>query len=154
MAASYGTATKTYTVGVTRTGIPAIQVSGFSDYTVPTSITIFTSGTSTIYFGWDSSTASSSDYAITFTIKNIGSAGLTLTGASPYLSISGTHADHFSIPTPPANPTIPKNTEQTFIIKFAMLPASVYGVLKTATLIIPSNDPDGDFVLALTGDTC
>jgi len=151
---SRGTSSATYTVAVARKGVPAIQVSGLADYTDTGSTTTFVSGTSTVYFGWDSNTASSDDYAIMFTIKNIGTASLTLTGTSPYLGISGTHADHFSIPTPPANPTIPINGEQTFIIKFAMLPTSVYGVLKTATLTIPSNDPDGDFILALTGDTC
>ncbi|MBV1889228.1 MAG: choice-of-anchor D domain-containing protein, partial [Proteobacteria bacterium] len=73
----------------------------------------------------------------TFTIQNTGTSALTLTGASPYVVVSGTHAADFTIT---ANPTTPIATSgsTTFTITFN---PSADG-LRTAALSIANDDTD------------
>ncbi len=84
-----------------------------------------------------------------FTIQNLGSSTLNLTGSSPYVTISGLNAADFSVTAIPNN-TIASTTSTTFIITFT---PSALG-LRTATLTILSNDPDEgtyDFSIQGTG---
>ncbi len=73
----------------------------------------------------------------TFTIQNLGSATLTLSGASPYVTISGSGAAAFSITTPPAS-SVAGYGNTTFIVTFD---PSVEGT-NSAVLNIASNDAD------------
>lgn len=71
----------------------------------------------------------------TFTIQNLGTASLNLTGGSPYVTISGAHAADFTLT---ANPTTPIATSgsTTFTITFN---PSATG-LRTATVTIANDD--------------
>lgn len=82
--------------------------------------------------------ASGLNYAI-FTILNIGSADLALTGSSPYVAISGTHAADFSITVNPAT-TIVSGDSTSFTVRFNPSSES----LRTATLSISNSDTDED----------
>ncbi|MEZ4796593.1 MAG: choice-of-anchor D domain-containing protein [Flavobacteriaceae bacterium] len=71
----------------------------------------------------------------TFTIQNLGTASLNLTGGSPYVAISGAHAADFTLT---ANPTTPiaASGNTTFTITFN---PSATG-LRTATVTIANDD--------------
>lgn len=74
----------------------------------------------------------------TFTINNLDcSSVLTLTGSSPYVTVSGTHAADFTVTSNPTTP-IAANSSTTFDITFN---PSATG-LRTATLTITSDDSD------------
>ncbi len=73
----------------------------------------------------------------TFTIENTGGALLTLSGTTPYVTISGTNAIDFSVTTPPTS-TIAAYGSTTFVITFN---PSAEGD-ETATLTINSDDAD------------
>lgn len=73
----------------------------------------------------------------TFTIENIGSANLNLTGGSPYVTISGTNAADFSIAAIPSTP-ISASGSTTFQITFD---PSANG-LRTASISIANDDSD------------
>lgn len=73
----------------------------------------------------------------TFTIQNTGSASLNLTGASPYVAISGTHAADFSVTAIPAN-SIATAGSTTFQVTFD---PSALG-LRTASISIANDDAD------------
>ncbi|BAO76894.1 hypothetical protein WPG_2664 [Winogradskyella sp. PG-2] len=78
-----------------------------------------------------------SSLAHTFTIQNPGSTTLTLTGASPFVTISGTHAADFSVTSTPNN-SIASSGSTTFEITFT---PSATG-LRTASISIGNNDSD------------
>lgn len=85
----------------------------------------------------------------TFTIRNNGSASLSLTG-SPIVAISGTNASDFTVSTQPASSSVGINGTTTFIVTFD---PSAVGI-RSATVSISSNDPDEnpyDFVIQGTG---
>ncbi|TJY35860.1 choice-of-anchor D domain-containing protein [Pontimicrobium aquaticum] len=71
----------------------------------------------------------------TFTIQNTGTAALSLTGASPYVTISGTNAADFAVTTAPAN-TIASSGSTTFVITFDPSAAGI----RTATVSIANDD--------------
>jgi len=71
----------------------------------------------------------------TFTIQNTGTAALSLTGASPYVTISGTNAADFTVTANPSN-SIAASGSTTFQVTFD---PSSDGV-KTATISIANND--------------
>ena len=73
----------------------------------------------------------------TFTIENTGTSALNLTDASPYVSISGTHAADFSVTTTPSN-TIAASGSTTFSITFD---PSADGV-RVASISIANDDSD------------
>lgn len=73
----------------------------------------------------------------TFTIENLGTAALSLTGSSPYVTISGTHAADFTVTAVPSN-TIGIGATTTFDITFD---PSADG-LRTATVSIANDDGD------------
>ena len=79
----------------------------------------------------------SGNRANTFTIQNIGTANLNLTGTSPYVSITGANAADFSISTVP-NATITAGGSTVFEINFT---PSADG-LRTATVSIANDDSD------------
>ena len=71
-----------------------------------------------------------------FTIENLGTTVLSLTGA-PLIQISGTHASSFSVFTAPSN-SIAGGGSTTFTIRFSPTTPGA----KNATITIASNDPD------------
>ncbi|WP_396157764.1 choice-of-anchor D domain-containing protein [Flavobacterium sp.] len=73
----------------------------------------------------------------TFTIENLGSTVLSLTGLSPYIQITGAHASLFTVTVIPSN-SIAGAGSTTFVITFS--PTS--GGAKNATVTIGSNDTD------------
>jgi hypothetical protein len=73
----------------------------------------------------------------TFTIQNIGTLDLNLTGGSPYVSITGANAADFTLVTTPTTP-IAASGSTTFQITFD---PSADG-LRTATVSIANNDSD------------
>jgi hypothetical protein len=73
----------------------------------------------------------------TFTIKNTGSLDLTLTDASPYVTIGGAHSADFSLTATPSTPISPSGST-TFEITFD---PSTDG-LREATISIANDDSD------------
>ncbi|MCF6131733.1 choice-of-anchor D domain-containing protein [Flavobacterium wongokense] len=73
----------------------------------------------------------------TFTIENLGTTSLALSGASPYITITGAHAAQFSVTAIPSN-SIAGGGTTTFDITFT--PTS--GGAKNATVTIYNNDTD------------
>ncbi|SCY24557.1 choice-of-anchor D domain-containing protein [Flavobacterium caeni] len=73
----------------------------------------------------------------TFTIENIGSTALTLTG-SPYVQITGPHASMFTVTAQPASNTIAGSTSLTFDITFNPTGPGA----KNATVVIANDDSD------------
>ncbi|MFD0991064.1 choice-of-anchor D domain-containing protein [Mariniflexile jejuense] len=93
--------------------------------------------------------AIATNFSRTFTIQNIGTANLNLTGASPYIVISGPNAADFSVTTIPSA-TIGTSGSTTFVIRFAPTTTGI----KNATLTIANNDGDEnpyDFSIRGTG---
>jgi hypothetical protein len=72
----------------------------------------------------------------TFTIENLGSGNLNLTGGSPYVAISGANAADFSVITPYATTPISASGSTTFTIRFN---PSATGT-RNAILTIANND--------------
>ncbi|KAF0219889.1 MAG: HYR domain-containing [Geobacteraceae bacterium] len=95
-------------------------------------VLVYRNGT---YFGVPSSAGGS--LSKTFTIRNDGDMPLQLTGASPYVVISGAAASDFSVTSAP-NPTIEPGKVTSFDVLFAPGAAGA----RTAKLSIGSNDPD------------
>ncbi|MCK5347077.1 MAG: FG-GAP repeat protein [Candidatus Heimdallarchaeota archaeon] len=82
----------------------------------------------------------------TFTIKNLGSEDLKLTG-SPMVSISGSYA--FGVSVKPSSPISPSNSTN-FVIRFHPRSAGI----KTATVTILNNDPhDYSYTFEITGNS-
>jgi len=82
----------------------------------------------------------------TFTIQNLGTAALNLTG-TPIVSVTGTDAAMFAITQPTAN-SIANGANTTFAITFN--PSSIGA--KTASITITNNDSDeSSYVINLTG---
>lgn len=73
----------------------------------------------------------------TFTIENLGSTALSITGASPYITITGAHASLFTVTAIPSN-SIAGGASTTFDIRFTPLS----GGMKNATVTIFNNDTD------------
>jgi len=80
----------------------------------------------------------------TFTITNIGSANLVLSG-NPAVVISGAQASDFSVTTQPVSPVTPHSTS-TFTVRFAPAGAGVRG----ATVVI-TNNAGGPYQFAIEG---
>lgn len=92
------------------------------------------------------------NFSRVFTIQNTGSAALTLSGASPYVVISGANAGDFSVTVAPITNSVAAAGFVTFTVRF--LPTAVG--LRTATLTINNNDGNEgvyDFAIQGTGTT-
>jgi len=114
-----------YTFSLTGTGIaPEINVRQ--------GVTDLPDGTGSYNFGFVLVGSSSAE--ITFTIQNLGTSNLNLTG-TPRVAISGTHAGMFTVSMQPTSPVAPAGTT-TFTITFT--PSSTGA--KTATVTIANND--------------
>ena len=86
--------------------------------------------------------------AKSYTIENTGNATLTLSGASPYVSITGTNASDFTVTTTPSN-SISASGTTTFGISFN---PSATGT-RIATVTILSNDDDkAEYTFAIQGE--
>ena len=75
----------------------------------------------------------------TFTIRNTGPAPINLTGASPYVSITGTNAADFTVTANPTTPIV-GSSFTTFNITFNPSAAG----LRTASISIDNNDSNED----------
>ena len=87
---------------------------------------------------------------VTYSIENTGSAILTLTGASPYIVISGAHASDFAVTLIPQSTISAGGGTTDFTIRFI---PSAEGV-RTATISVASNDNDENpytFSISATG---
>ena len=85
----------------------------------------------------------------TFTVKNTGSASLTLSG-TPKVALSGAHAADFTVTVDPASPIAATNGSTTFQVTFN---PSGTGI-RSATISIANNDADEnpyDFAIQGTG---
>ncbi|MBL0911805.1 MAG: choice-of-anchor D domain-containing protein, partial [Bacteroidia bacterium] len=83
----------------------------------------------------------------TFTIQNTGSGPLTLSAASPYVSISGANAADFTVTAIPSTP-VAASGSTTFQVSFDPSAAGT----RTASISIASDDPDEDpYVFAIQG---
>ncbi len=126
-----GVAFDTFTVkGTAMVSAPEINIKGLGNSIVDSDTTPSTADDTD--FGNVKTTTS---VAHTFTIENIGNANLNLTGASPYVTISGTNAADFSVTAIPSTP-IAGNASTTFNITFT---PSALG-LRTATISISNDD--------------
>lgn len=96
---------------------------------------IYPTGTNHTAFGV--ATVGVSTVVRTFTIENLGSTDLSLTG-TPYVTISGANASDFSVTSQPSTNTISGSSSITFMVTFN--PASPGS--KFATITIANNDPD------------
>ena len=126
-----------YTFSLTGTGVaPEINVRQGS--------TNLPDGTGSYPFGTILQGSASS--AITFTVDNLGTSNLSLSG-TPRVAISGTDAAMFVVGTQPATPVAPAGTS-TFTITFT--PASLGA--KTATVTIANDDSnENPYTFSLTG---
>jgi len=97
-----------------------------------------TSPSTTDFTDFGSVSASSGSIARTFTIQNTGDATLSLTGSSPYISISGLNASDFSVTSTPSS-SISASSSTTFQITFN---PSAKGT-RTASISI-ANDDDNE----------
>ena len=83
----------------------------------------------------------------TFTIRNLGAAALTISGASPYVTVSGAQAANFVVSAAPAA-SIPAAGSTTFQVTFTPTAAGNHN----ATLSIGSNDADeSPYTFAILG---
>ncbi|MEI7898495.1 MAG: choice-of-anchor D domain-containing protein, partial [bacterium] len=100
-------------------------------------------------YGFGDQLSGTSSSAITFTIENIGSADLTLTG-TPKIAIGGTNASEFTVDQSSTTATVAAAGTTTFTITFS---PTTQGS-KTAAISIANNDATGDenpYVINLTG---
>ncbi len=146
---SDGVDSVTYTVVVTREGVPEIVVSGIDEFGFDTpgvNDIDYISGDTQIDYGFPTDVQGTT-YDVTVTISNIGTGSLNLNDTTPIV-ISGPQAGDYSIPTQPAS-TVPPAGSVDFIIRFtssyAVTPAD-----RQAMVSIESNDADENpFTFAL-----
>ncbi len=126
----------TYTINLSGTGIaPEINIKQAA--------TNIASGGN---YDFGSVNTSASSGAITFTIENLGTAVLNLTGGTK-VAISGTNASEFAV-LQPAGASIAAAGNATFTVAFNPLTTGA----KTATLTISNNDSDeGTYTIVITG---
>jgi len=105
--------------------------------------TVYTTNTNTYDFGNVRSTLSGS--AVTFTIRNLGTANLTLT-VPP--TLSGANGNQFSVNAAGMSPSLAVNNTTTFTVTFSPTSEGT----KNATVSIANNDTDeAPFTFNLTG---
>jgi hypothetical protein len=75
-----------------------------------------------------------SSSTVTFTIKNLGSTNLTLTGL-PFVKLRGQDPSVFTINTQPTSPLLPEGSTT-----FAMTFTPVVTALRSATVLVGNND--------------
>lgn len=106
--------------------------------------TSLVSGAGSVDFGPIGAGVSHAD--IVFTIENLGTGTLHLTG-TPTASISGTDAAAFTVTSAPAA-TVSASSTQTFTVRFAPSTAGA----KTATITIANDDSnEGSYTFSVTG---
>ena len=136
-----GSTIKTYTITATRAASPEINLKGNNtDIVNGSSITSIVNHTD---FG--SQRVSSGEKVITFTIENIGSADLNLTGM-PKVALSG--SSDFRVSLQPTSPITASSGSTTFQITFDPSTPNV----KNAVLSIENDDTDENpFTFAISG---
>jgi hypothetical protein len=85
----------------------------------------------------------------TFSIHNVGSETLVLTGSPPdYVQITGANADDFTVIVQPASGSVAKGGSETFTVRFS--PGAVG--LRVASIVIPNDDADeGSYTFSIQG---
>ncbi|WP_245574522.1 HYR domain-containing protein, partial [Hugenholtzia roseola] len=95
----------------------------------------------------NTSCGGATNVARTFTIENLGITPLTLTG-TPYVSVSGTGAAHFSVSTQPSNATIGACGTEIFVITYQPTAVGTH----TATVTVSNDDSDeGTYTFTISG---
>ncbi len=112
--------------------IPEIDVLG-NNITIPDGDILPDTADGTDFGTIEIGTASTSD----FTIENVGTGLLTLTGTSPYVTITGTGASEFSVVTIPSN-TITAGDNTIFQITYQPTTVGIH----VATITIANDDAD------------
>ncbi|MDW8332456.1 MAG: choice-of-anchor D domain-containing protein [Cyclobacteriaceae bacterium] len=98
-------------------------------------------------FSMGSVAAGSTGTPVVFTVENLGTASLNLSG-TPKVAISGANASEFTINQTSTSATISPGSSTTFTVTFSPVSAGS----KTATLTIANNDSDeGSYTINLTG---
>lgn len=139
-----GVDSRDYTIEVTRESAPELRVTGLPSFDATDPVEL--ADGATVDFG------ETSLLDLTFTIENIGSTTLSLTGTSPaFVTLVQTPDDgSFSIPTQPDTPTIPPQESVDFVVRLDYLGFNDGD--KSGTITIENDDADEpDFTLALTG---
>lgn len=125
------------------TTVPEINIQGNSTSIVNGD----NSPSTTDYTDFGSTAVTGGTVVRAFTIQNLGSLDLNLTGSSPYVTISGTNATDFSVTAVPTTP-IGALSSTTFQITFD---PSATG-LRTATISIANDDADENpYTFAIQG---
>lgn len=117
----------TFDVGGTGSQVGKAQVYGNNKF-IPVNDTTISATDNTSFGSVETATGTASK---TFTMKNLGSGTLTLTG-TPKVAISGTDASSFSVTTQPSG-TIAANGSSDFVIKFQPVSAGVKNAVVTIT---------------------
>lgn len=130
-------------VVVTCASAPEINIQGNNTNIISGDMTPSTAD----YTDFGSTNVAGGSVVRNFTIQNLGTLSLNLTGASPYVSISGTNAADFSVTAIPSNAIAASGTT-TFQITFD---PSATGV-RTATISIANDDADENpYTFAIQG---
>ena len=122
----------TVTVNNGGTSAPDIAITGGTSSAISPGDTTPDEATGTLFGNINVGTTTTRS----FTVRNLGTAPLTLTGGTP-LTIGGSGAGQFSIITPPATSITPASST-SFTVRFAPTSSGT----KTATLTLSSSDPD------------
>jgi hypothetical protein len=118
--------------GVGQIPVPDINIQGLGNNIAPGNTPVATDNTL-----FAAQTIGSTSAANIFTIQNLGTAGLNLSGSSPYLTLGGAHPGDFAIVAVPSN-SVGVGSSTTFTITFS----PTFSGVRTATVTIASNDPD------------
>lgn len=136
----------TFSVRGIGTSAPAVQLWGGAG---PSQISNHAAAAAGIGSDFGNTEINAGSTSKTFTIKNLGSAALSLTG-TPIVQISGADAADFTVTTQPTSSTIAATTgTNTFTIKFDPSSAGT----KNATVTVLNNDTAFDFALTGVGVT-
>lgn len=122
------------------TGTPVVRYSGPEMDVLGNNISIVdgdATPSSTDHTDFGSANIFAETVVRTFTIKNTGTTALTLTGSSPYITISGTNAAEFSVTSIPS-PSIASGDSTSVQITFNPSAAGV----RSATVSLTNNDID------------
>ncbi|PWA05181.1 fibronectin type III domain-containing protein [Flavobacterium psychrotolerans] len=144
-------------IAVTSTGVTAQNVACSGTVSAPeinikgNAVSIVNGNTATVstnFTAFGSANLAGGTIVRTFTIENTGTASLSLTGASPYVTLSGANAADFTVTAIPSA-TIAGSGSTTFSITFD---PSALGS-RTATISIANNDSDENpYTFNIQGD--
>ena len=132
--------------GVGQLPAPEINIQGLGNTIAPGNTPVATDNTL-----FAAQNIGSTSAANTFTIQNLGTAALVLSGSSPYVTLGGANPGDFAISAIPSNSVGPSSST-TFSITFSPTASGT----RNATVTVTSNDSDeGTYTFNIRGDgTC